>query len=39
MGQPPSPPLSPFFLVLEHVTDVTLHLLVMAVVQGPQPCF
>lgn len=38
MGQPPSPPLSAFFLVLECVTDVTLHLLVMAVVQGPQPC-
>lgn len=32
----PSPSL--FFPVLGRVTAVTLHLLVMAVVQGPQPC-
>lgn len=38
MGQQPSPPLSLFFPVLGRVTAVTLHLLVMAVVQGPQPC-
>lgn len=38
MGSRPAHPMSLFFLVLEHVTDVTLHLLVMAVVQGPQPC-